>query len=652
MRILLFEKDEGERQKLIQLFRQVELKADLTTDVAESEEQIMQLLQQAHYDCVYIGVDLFSMPDSEKLLMQIQELGKQTPIVVLLAHENEKNIYQSIISGVSGYLSKQQLTTPSILTSLKQALNSVGNKDHYEVSHLKQVFLSDMGHELRTPMSAILGFSGLLMQSNLDESQYKFAQSIYEATNNLLTIINDVLDYSKIESGKLTIEQADFNVRQLLHKIKKRLENQGVHQHKPYLTLYIDEKLPDFLKSDDKRLEQILWNLINEATKFIVGSSIDLFARMIAYKEGQVNVQFEVKCAGASISQDQVKTIFDSLNYLGTNHFQRFGDIGLGLVIVKKLVSFLGGNIVVQHNKSGEVSFICDFRMEVGQAIQEQSNGLEDGVALDNVRVLVCEDNILSQELTKEILHRLGCKVDIADNGKVGVEKLQNKAAQYDVVLMDIQMPKMNGIEATYAIRELDSVVKDIPVIALTAQNVTDEKDKYFEAGMTDYLTKPFTPADITRKVLKYLPKKAIKNKPTSAAQTTGQTTSHTLFDLNFLRDAFGDNPVIFQELLQLLTNQFLKFKQDVSNGLFMKNWKVIANAAQIIKTNLRAFGLKSLENKVILIEEYASKQESVGLIPDLIRDCEDIFAGAIKELNSLLEDENTTQGKHLYRNS
>lgn len=650
MKILLVEKDEHEHKQLVQLFDQVKQHIVLQIDVIHDEEQITSAIQHTAYNCMYITLDLAASTEGKDLSAQVKTWNKQLPVVILLANDQQKNDYQEVISQAQGYLSKNQLNPANILASLQPHMNNSSHKDLYLSNHLKQGFLSDMGHELRTPMSAILGFSSLLMQSNLNESQYKFAQSIHEATHNLLSIINDVLDYSKIEASKLHIEKNNFNLRQLLHKVKQRCAQKNNSLQPLTIELSIDEQLPDFLKSDQDRVSQILCNLISETAKFTASKDIGLSAHMLAYKERQIHLQFEIKATNAQVSSEQVNALFDSLNYLGVNHFQRVGDTGLGLVIVKKLVKLLGGNVAVKHHSDTGISLVCELSMEVGQATEKANVIPDEEVQLDNVKVLVCEDNILSQELTKEILHRLGWQVDIADNGKIGVEKLQNEQAEYDVVLMDIQMPEMNGIEATSAIRELEHKTKDIPVIALTAQSVTDEKNKYFDAGITDYLTKPFTPDDITQMVLKYLPKRAKETNGTNTRQTTQPNVSHTLFDLNFLRDAFGDNPVIFQELLQLLTSQFLKFKQEVSNGLYMKNWKAIANAAQTIKTNLRAFGLKSLENKVILIEEYASKQENVAHIPELIRDCEDIFAGAIKELNSLLEDENNTQGKHLHR--
>lgn len=650
MRILLVEKDEHEHKQLVQLFDQVKQHIALQIDAIHDKGQVLASIQHTNYDCMYVSVDLSPSPDVEDLLTQVKTWNEQLPVVILLAHDHQKNNYQEVISKAHGYLLKSQLNPANILASLQPHMNTSNHKDLYLSNHLKQGFLSDMGHELRTPMSAILGFSSLLMQSNLNDSQYKFAQSIHEATHSLLSIINDVLDYSKIEAGKLHIEKNNFNLRQLLQKVKQRCAQQNNSHQTLNIALNIDEQLPDFLKSDQDRVSQILCHLISETVKFTTTNNIDLSAHMLAYKERQVRLKFEIKASHTQVSPERASALFDSLNYLGVNHFQRVGDTGLGLVIVKKLAKLLGGNVAVQQHADTGISLVCELNLEVGQATENTDVIPNEEVLLDNVKVLVCEDNILSQELTKEILHRLGWQVDIADNGKIGVEKLQNEQIAYDVVLMDIQMPEMNGIEATSAIRKLEHKTKDIPVIALTAQSVTDEKDKYFDAGITDYLTKPFTPDDITQMVLKYLPKKAKETNGSTTGQTTRQGVSHTLFDLNFLRDAFGDNPVIFQELLQLLTSQFLKFKQEVSNGLYMKNWKAIANAAQTIKTNLRAFGLKSLENKVILIEEYASKQENVDHIPELIRDCEDIFAGAIKELNSLLEDENNTQGKHLHR--
>lgn len=510
-----------------------------------------------------------------------------------------------------------------------------------EKNHLKQIFLAEMSHELRTPMSAILGFSSLLMQSDLDENQYKFTQSIYEAADDLLVIINDVLDYSKIESGVLNIYENDFNLRELLYKLAQKM-NRKVRDNQPGFTLSIDEKLPDFLKGDVQKVEQILMHLMNSALRFTTQKQIELHVLMQGYKEKCIEVKFELKNTG--IPKKNAFAIFNEPGHLGTRSMVRhFGGSGLDFFIVKKLGQLLGGNIYVSTGQETSTDLIGEFRFGVGKSSQIPET-LEGEFSLEDIQVLVCEDNILSQELTREILHRLGCKVTIVGNGQQGLEKLQQAKKPYDLVLMDIQMPVMNGLQATTAIRQLDSMVKDIPVIALTAQLVEEEKEKYLEVGISDYLTKPLTPESITQKIVRFLSDKTTEaTNGVANHQMNGRVNivSHTLFDLNFLKDAFGDNPAIFQELLQALTHQFLQFKRNVSNGLHLHDWKRVAQAAQVIKVNLRAFGLKSLEEKVSLVEQHASDQQRLEEIPTLIRDCEEIFAGAIKELNSLLKDKN-----------
>jgi len=526
-----------------------------------------------------------------------------------------------------------------------QKLDDVDEKDF-----LKQFFLTDIGYELRTPMSAILGFSSLLMQSELNDTQYKFTQSIYEAADNLLTIINDILDYAKVESNALQIDAIDFNLRDLVLGIKNRLERNGRHRQ-VNITTHIDEQLPDFLKSDPARVEQIIAHLMNLVVKFSVERNLLLQVCLLNYKDGVVKIRFELgDLGGATSPLDSLYEIFNTSDNSNVISFvQHFGDTGFSFYIIKRMMKLLHGELSIER-EGEKAKFVCDFAFIVGKSVASIVNNQQE--ELKGLRVLLCEDNILSQELTKEILKRLGCEVAIADNGKQGIEILQNSEAMFDCVLMDIQMPVMDGIEATKRIRALDSAVCHTPVIALTAKSVKDEKSQYANAGINDYLAKPFTPSEISQKILQHLSRQTDMNASTATQNKRYQRRSHTLFDLDFLKDAFGENPAIFKELLQVLANQFLQFKKEANTALPLKDWKMLAHAAQVIKVNLVAFGLKSLENKVTLIEQYANKQENLHQIPELIRDCEEIFAGAIKELKSLLEDGNLTEGQHLFSGS
>mgnify|MGYP001113571747 CR=1 FL=1 len=523
--------------------------------------------------------------------------------------------------------------------------------DKNEMPFLKQFFLADMGHELRTPMSAILGFSSLLMQSELNETQYKFTQSIYEAADNLLTIINDILDYSKIESGSFQIDKADFSLQELIHNIENRLKRNH-RQKNIHFSFNIDEQLPEYLKSDSPRLEQIIYYLMSLVVKFSAHDQVELRTQLISYKNKRVKVRFELGNMEVVPSLENLHNFINNVNGSnGTSFMSHFGDSGLSFYVIKKIINLLDGKLMIEKNENG-AQFNCDFDFEVGKSVSVNMNSQKE---LQGVNVLVCEDNILSQELAKEILQRIGCGVVIAENGKEGVEMLQEANTALDCVLMDIQMPMMDGIEASRSIRALENSLSDIPIIALTAKSINDEKTKYFEAGINDYLTKPFTPQEISQKILQHLPNYTINNylnTPAKNENASYRRGSHTLFDLDFLKDAFGDNPAIFQELLQVLADQFLQFKKEATNALPRKDWKMLAQAAQVIKVNLVAFGLKSLENKVTLIEQYASRQENLEQVPGLIRDCEEIFAGAIKELNSLLEDGNITEGQHSFGNS
>jgi signal transduction histidine kinase/DNA-binding response OmpR family regulator len=402
------------------------------------------------------------------------------------------------IVGTLQDITQRKLSEQELLKAREIAENS---------TKVKEIFLANMSHEIRTPMNAILGFTRMLYETPLTEEQLGYLDAINFSSESLLVIINDILDYSKIQSGKVSIEKCDFSLHKLAQDIITMLRPKASDKGLA-LSCKVDKSIPEVLKGDPVRLNQILTNLLSNAIKFTESGSVGLEIVQLLTKDDCLNLQFKVRDTGIGIPADKQAVVFDSFVQASDDTTRKYGGTGLGLSIVKSLVELQHGNILIESEPGHGTTFIVNLSLDRANhtAVTSVSPSIsrpEEVEQISRLAILVVEDNPVNQLLVRKVLEKVNCKIDIARNGLEAIALLKSK--DFDIVLMDVQMPEMDGYEATQYIRtQLPSPYAQLPIIAMTAHAFGEDVTRCLAVGMNDYISKPFKSEDLYLKILQY----------------------------------------------------------------------------------------------------------------------------------------------------
>ena len=514
-------------------------------------------------------------------------LKKETTVDQEIRIQNEQHPDGIYISASSGFYVNQSGQTAGSVVVMKNITHKKQMEELWikqkesaiEGSKKKSDFLASMSHEIRTPMNGIIGITTLLNETPLNPEQKDYVGTVQRSAHSLLSLINDILDHSKIEAGKVDLVSDNFNLKILIKDVFENFKHVSSEKNIQLICNYPSE-LPIYFVSDANRLRQILMNLIGNAVKFTSIGHVQLKMDFLK-TNGQTRVKFNICDTGAGMDADEVDRLFQ--RFFQTKSGIKFGGTGLGLSISKQLVDLMGGTIGVQSQINLGTTFWFELNLADGTVpiITENILTLTHLENSFDGHILIAEDNLVNQKVVSQYLKKLGFTVDIANNGAEAVEKF--KTQHYDLIFMDCQMPIMTGYEATGQILKLQSSQPHcVPIVALTAEGTSGEKLKCFAAGMNDFLNKPLVFEHLALLLKKYFIPRAQMEHKIAAPQSNSKNDLSEIYKLSQFK-------VDGQLLLHVLLNDYMattpelidKMKQSSTH----KNIDAVCTAAHTLKS-------------------------------------------------------------------
>ena len=516
-----------------------------------------------------------------------------------------------------------------------------------EAQEAEKQFLANMSHEIRTPLNAIIGMAHLLYDTQPTEEQKEYLLVLKNSAEILRGLISDVLDLSKIRSGNFEMQDNEFDIAGLVHSMVKTFQMR--FEDKPLtIELKMDKSLEYMVMGDDLMLNQILINLIGNAEKFTASGIITISLRVKSREEGHIEIEFSISDTGIGIPKEKHDLIFQSFRQVDGDIKRKFGGTGLGLAITKQLVEMQGGEIHLESELGVGTTFTFNmFYQETNKKILLDDKPIAESSRIDAVgkRVLVVEDNHMNRKYISTLLKKWQVDYQMAHNGLEGVEMA--RLERFDMILMDIQMPVMDGYEATITIRNTANQNRDTPIIALTASAMLSQKDKAFKAGMNDYVSKPFKPSQLFEKMQEhcchkvnhstaFIADESNSEEPKNIDVIIEEIEEEGAFKFNkrlnadLLTDLYGDDTsyacVMFEMFLTTALPEFDMLKTAVTE----KNTVEVARLAHKLKPTFGMVGLSDMEEKMQILEHAAKRKEIPSVWQPLFEDVEKNMESAV----------------------
>jgi len=523
---------------------------------------------------------------------------------------------------------KQEQNNRNLIKALDQANRA---------KQIKQDFLAKMSHEIRTPMNAILGMTNLLASTELSQQQQAYSKTLTIASKNLLGLLDDILDLSRLESESYSLENIPIQpvdiIKKTYHSLKFKAREKNLN-----LIFNIDKKVPPFIIGDPLRLSQILINFVSNAIKFTSKGYIEISCSLNTVMNGRYRIRYQVKDTGVGIKKEKQKLIFQNFQQEDDSTTRQFGGSGLGLSIAKEIVELYGGKIGVESKKGHGSTFFFEIDFDIPKKQEFTSKETKKTLvnSLKKATILLVEDNEINRYLAITILEKYNAIVDFAENGKIAIDKIKEKS--YDIILMDLQMPVMDGLTASRIIRE--QIDSKIPIIALTANAIRGDSNKCFDAGMNDYITKPYEETDLINKIAQLLPflqtnKELIIN--------NDSRNNSLLYNLSNLKAIANNNPQILIKLIHVFLDETPKMLKELRSHHELGNKEQVFSITHQLKSSIGVLSIPNLKKQLNKLESMMGapnsdkkKATTKALILDIMKKIGTVLIELKQELKEL----------------
>lgn len=489
----------------------------------------------------------------------------------------------------------------SIISNL---LNDRENAE--DVAKSKASFLANMSHEIRTPMNGIMGITKLLLNTDLTEKQKEYLNAVESSSDTLLVIINDILDVSKIQAGKLSIEKKSFRLSEVLNSVYNVFEVKAAEKRIFFRKSFLESDLPTAIIGDAVRLNQILYNLIGNAIKFTTEGGVDFSVQMIKSTPQECTIEFRIKDTGIGISAGQKSKIFQPFAQANDNTSRKFGGTGLGLTIVKQLIDLQNGELFLDSVEGEGSTFSFRLTYEIDVHLKTTEGLTDQYFDFSGLKILLVEDNPVNQLVATDFLLEKQGNITLAENGEVALLKLEQE--NFDLVLMDMQMPIMDGYEAMLEIKKDPKKYGNMPIVALTAHTSQEEIDRCLQAGASAFLSKPFSPQALYEKVNEN--RKGILAHSLRSLEVNPPLSN--CFDYQFLLDYVGGNEKLAAKILTKISTEIPLSIDELSWGVRAEDWVQIGAAAHKLKPNVQMIGNSELYKLLQTLEQDAKSEENL----------------------------------------